>query len=364
MIKFRGTRQELGEFNGGRLRTNHHDFFSHIDEPLLKKQLKIYERYYPELVDQVIATAEAAKVDTNCLLYEELASFVANQKRRITRPHGCTIFAVHENGKTYVGRNYDWLPAARDFFEQYQLDISGCYKYFAFSDEGVWYGHTGKNQRKMYAEDVINEHGLYIGLTFAYIDKWNYGLAPTHFLNLIAEKCSTTRQALNIFAKVPCAVPKNFLIADAKGDLAVVEHAATNYEVVRPETFLSKSEEKLQVGSTRGKTREIDTITETNLGKILVHTNHCLSPKLAEIDKIKIKNHSPDSFVRYEETMLLMKNQLPNFQFTDIWRILRNSHYVYNSDTIWSLALELSEQRFNIYCDTAQGQKQQKFEFK
>lgn len=384
MIRFRGTRKELGEFYGARLKEFHHDFFHQVEDPrLFKTQLRIYEKYYPELVIERTAAAVAAGVAPEVLLYEDLANFVKAQQRRVADPattkkpladnntsthtssnrtHGCTIFALNENGKTFVGRNYDWLPVARNFFEQYDLDLSGSYRYFAFSDESVWEHRTGRNNRKMYAEDTVNEHGLYIGLTFAHINEWNYGLAPSHFLRLIAEKCKTTRQALNIFAKVPCAIPKNFLIADAEGNIAIVEHAAKSYEIVRPEVIQLTTTEKLQAGSTRGKTRELCVQKSTHLGKLAIHTNHCLSPKLLSQDQAVRSLHT-DSFLRYSETDYLVREQLPNFQFTDIWRILRNSHYVYNEETIWSLALELSEQRFNIYCDTAVGQKQQKFSF-
>ncbi len=389
MIKFRGTRKELGEFYGNRLREFHHDFCRQIDEELLETQLKIYEKYYPELIIERTAAAEVIGLDPSFLLYEDLASFVKTWQRRAAthknlddtsldstdkkaessdklvkpREHGCTIFALNENGKTYVGRNYDWLSNARNFFEQYEFDLSGSYRYFAFSDEAVWDRHTSKNNRKMYTEDTVNEHGLYIGITFANIKQWNYGLCPSHFLRLIAEKCRTTRQALNIFAKVPCAEPKNFLIADAKGDIAIVEHAAKSYEIIRPENLELTTTEKLPISSTRGRTKQINLEQHTHLGKLAVHTNHCLSPRLTPQDQAR-QTLKTNSFIRFAETNYLVKNQLPNFQFTDIWRILRNSHYVYNDETIWSLALELSEQRFNIYCDTAEGQKQKKFGFK
>ena len=156
---------------------------------------------------------------------------------------------------------------------------------------------------------------------------------------------------------------KNFLIADAKGDIAVVEHAATSYDIVRPEELTLKTPENMLVCSTRGKTRDLKSQQTTHLGKLLVHTNHCLSPKLQPIDHVKQHNPTANTFLRYEEAKHLAEMQLPGFQFTDIWRILRKSHYVYNDETIWSLALELSEQRFNVYRDTAQGQKEKKFSF-
>ncbi len=335
MIKFNGSREAYGEFYGRRLKAFGHNFYSHINVQTLHKQLEIYQQYYPELITERLAAAEALNQDPDFLLYEDLAAFVDNYRHRINqRKHGCTIFAVHENGKTFIGRNYDWLPQARNFFERYDFSFPKSNRYFALSDESVYTHHTGKKTRKIYAEDAINENGLYIGLTYSHIDQWTYGLSPSHFILYVAEHCSTTRQALNAFAKIPCAIPKNFLIADAKGDIAVVEHAAKDYDIIKPD----------QSG-------------------ILVQTNHCLSSKLQSLDQVLRDNPKHDTFVRYAEAQYLIAKQMPNFQFTDIWRILRQSQYIYNSETIWSLALELSEQRFNIYYDTAQGQKQSKFEF-
>lgn len=335
MIKFTGTRAEFGRFHADYLKAARHDFYTHLDRTTLRKQLHIYQKFYPELVTEIRAAAEAVGRPADFLLYEDLASFVDHQRRRVQHhQHGCTIFAVRENDQVFVGRNYDWLATSRDFFAQYQLAFTSAYRYFAFSDEGVWGRHTGKNTRKMYIEDAVNEYGLYIGLTYAHIDKWNYGLSPTHFIRYIVEHCRTTRQALNAFAKIPCAIPKNFLIADATGDLAVVEHAATRYAVRRP--------------GPQG---------------ILIQTNHVVAPELQKFDHTLQDNPHPTSYVRYAEAEYLLRTQLPNFQFTDLWPILRRSRYVYNKETIWSLALELSSQRFNLYFDTAPGQKQQKFGF-
>lgn len=335
MINFQGTRAEFGRYYGFRLKENHHDFCSQINRETLQKQLRIYQKFYPELITEKQAAAEYLGLAPEILLYEDLASFVDQQRRRVKQPiDACTIFAVRENGKVFVGRNYDWLPEAREFFERYRLEIKGAKRYFAFSDEGVYGRHIGRRSRKLYVEDAINEAGLYIGLTAAKIDKWNYGLTASHLIRYIAEHCETTRQALNAFSKVPCAVPKNFLIADAKGDLAVVEHSSRSFEIIRP-----------------------------SHDGVLVHTNHCLSPKFQSIDHARAHNPRTDSFLRYAEASYLIHEQLPNFQFTDIWRILRRSHYVYNEDTIWSLALELTSQRFNAYYDTALGQKHTKFSF-
>ncbi len=335
MIRFTGSRDDYARLQAKRLAENGHDFYSYANMNTLHKQLKIYQKYYPEIICEVEMIADDLRVERDLLLYEELGAAVDQQRRKANvHQHGCTIFAVRENGQTFVGRNYDWLPAARGFFEGYELAIAGVNRYFAFSDEGVWRRHTGKNTRKPYFEDAVNEHGLYIGLTYAHLDKWDYGIKPSHMIRYVVEKCQTTRQALAAFRRIPNSIPKNYLIADASGDIAVVEHAAREYAVVRP-----------------------------GQSGVIVKTNHALAPTLQKYDKVLRDNPAATSFVRQAEARYLIAEQMPNFQFTDIWRILRKSHYVYNAETIWSLALELSSGRFNIYSDTAMGQKQEKFGF-
>ncbi len=335
MLKFSGSRTDYARFVANRLRQGNHDFYTKINKNTLRIQQKIYQQYYPELIEETLVMAGELEVDPSFLLYEEIASAVDLQRQRINpHRHGCTIFTVHEGDKCFVGRNYDWIPHAREFFEEYALAIDGAYRYFAFTDEGVWPNHTGKSSRKPYFEDAVNECGLYIGLTASHIDKWNYGLKPNHLIRYVAEKCTTTRQALRALSTLPSAIPKNYLIADRNGDCAVVEHAAKTYAVLRPDQ--------------RG---------------VLIHTNHCLDPRLQRFDHLLKHNPTTTSFVRYAEADCLISRQLPNFQFTDIWRILRESHYIYNSETIWSLAFELSEGRYNIYFDTAIGQKQQRLTF-
>lgn len=335
MIKFSGTHIDYGEFCADLMQKNGHEFYRHTNPETLQHQLGVYRKFYPEIITELEAVARAVGLPSEFVLYEGLAAPVDHWRDRLRpRNHGCTIFAIHEGKNTFVGRNYDWLPAAREFYGVYRVELKGANRYFGFSDESVWYRHTGKRLRKPYFVDALNDKGLYIGLTFSNIDAWKYGILPTHFIRYIAEKCATTRQALNTFAKMPGAIPKNFLIADAKGDIAVVEHAARHYAVLRP--------------NSRG---------------VIIQTNHCLAPELQKYDRVRERHPGTDTFLRYAEAEFLINQQLPGFQFTDLWRILRKSHYVYNDDTIWSLALELSSQRFNIYHDTAMGQKQQKISF-
>ena len=344
MNRFTGTYAEFGEYLAKKLAERNHNFDTRVNRRTLNKQLKIYKKFWPEILEESKAVASYLNMSEGEILYDEIASTIDNQKRHVEAAHdsrdeACTIFAIHENGKTYVGRNYDWGPSARNYFQTYDLKIDNTYHYFAFSDEGTYPRHTRSRTWKLYMEDAINEHGLYIGLTASKLREkyWNYGFSSYHMIRYVAEHCKTTKEALVVFRKIPIAVPKNFLIADKSGDIAVVEHAAKDYQILRPKTFAN--------------------------AKYIVHTNHCLSPEYKKVDPVLENNPQTNTFLRYEEADYLIRSELPNYDFTDTGRILRNSHYIYNEDTIWSLALELSELRLTYYRDTTTGQKEERLSF-
>ena len=344
MNKFTGTHAEFGKYLAKTLAKRNHNFDTQINRRTLNKQLKIYRKFWPELLEESKAITSYLNMPEDEILYDEIASTIDNQKRHIEMVHdsrneACTIFAVHENSKTFIGRNYDWNPSARNYFQNYDLKIGNTYRYFAFSDEGTYPGHTRSRTWKLYMEDAINEHGLYIGLTASKLRQkyWNYGFSSYHIIRYIAEHCKTTKEALAIFRKIPVAVPKNFLIADKSGDIAVIEHAAKDYRILRPKIFTD--------------------------AEYIIHTNHCLSPEYKKVDPILENNPQANTYLRYEEADYLIRQELPNYDFTDTGRILRNSHYVYNEDTIWSLALELSEPRLTYYRDTTTGHKEERLSF-
>ena len=86
--------------------------------------------------------AERILIGSNGSLLDEreipkpIAATVDNQKRHIENTHdsksdACTIFTINENGKTFVGRNYDWDPNTRNYFQNYDLKIGNSYRYSA-----------------------------------------------------------------------------------------------------------------------------------------------------------------------------------------------------------------------------------------
>lgn len=58
MLKFQGSHTDFGHFIGQRLQDYHHNFFNWTNAETLCRQLKIYQKFYPELITETRATAE------------------------------------------------------------------------------------------------------------------------------------------------------------------------------------------------------------------------------------------------------------------------------------------------------------------
>ncbi|MCK4498495.1 hypothetical protein KAU25_04790 [Candidatus Bathyarchaeota archaeon] len=137
---------------------------------------------------------------------------------------GCTALAVNckqkEGGRIIFGRNYDGPSGCKDFtlYKTYpdgDLSHVGC----------CWDLLVGR-------EDGINEAGLAIavnGVHGVYNDKpgvWDH--IP---VRAVLDNCETTSSAVSLLRKIPHLFSKNFLVADATGEIAVVEAAQQNVTV-------------------------------------------------------------------------------------------------------------------------------------
>ncbi len=197
-----------------------------------------------------------------------------------------------------------------------------------FRDIGRQQGEIYRKNNLFYdPDDAINDKGLFIGLTFAHDNKWSYGLSCTHMIKLIAETCPTVKDALKVFKRVPLCYPKNFFIADDKGNMAVVEHTSSKrFRIVYPENG------------------------------VLIHTNHYLDAGLAKEDRVLAEEPSHNTFVRYYEALRKINQRKEKFQLSDIMKILGNTSSCVcqtgpNFQTIWSLALDMKKRRYKLYWD-------------
>ena len=326
MINFSGNHEEIGRQIG--------EYYKKkgtrpkkvvIDHKLLREQTKIYEKYFPKRLIQLEAIAKAAGFNQEEYIYGNICTFIDWHKNWAEPKKGCTIFGVENPAGVYVGRNYDWVPGDEREFEVIRCKNSDANDYIGITDMDFFSVADLKSHHLFFdIDDAINEHGLYIGLTFAYCDSYANGLSPVDIIQLIAETCKTVSEAVQLFNQVPLGVPKNFFIADKQGNLAVVEHAAKVHKVVRPQN------------------------------NILIQTNHYLDSELVNLDSVQ--EHSPNNstFKRYAHALEQLTTNKDRIHQIGVHKILDTpDRGVYEHSkrfkTIWSLALDIRHRSYRLY---------------
>jgi len=311
-----------------------------IDPTIYKRQLQIYEKHYPQMLEELRGVAEGGNYQLDNVIWWFICGAESCLKEKAAPPKACSIFGVKNQGRLYVGRNYDLFPMTENLFEVYKVVNPQCNSYIAVSDMGS-YRFLEANPKCLfyYPADAINRQGLFVGPTYAFGDQCSYGLAVIHMMKLITETCATVHEALAVFEKVPLNWPKNFFIADKNGDMAVVEHTSRRFKVLYPQD------------------------------DILLQTNHYLDPELKKDDQIynnTITNTLMryNTLERYDEIYQKLKAGKEHFGFEDIIEILGKpgTHACQNwilIKTIWTLALDMTNQQYRIYWDLLSKRKNQ-----
>ena len=307
------------------------------NKKILDEQLKLYKKHYPQLLEELDGIAIGGNFDKEKILQIYLAGEILWYARRFKMPLSCTIFGVKNKNGVFVGRNLDWIPETEDVMEAYKREGDECFNFLGVSDMLIDSSQDIKYKFLFYDTiDVINEKGLFVGITFAYGDTWSYGLSWRDISKLIAETCSSVDEALKVFERVPLSVPKNFFIADKKGKMAVVEHNSNKYKVIYPKD------------------------------NILIQTNHYLDPELAEIDRVLIEKPTHNTFLRYFETLQRVNIFKNKFKLSDVIRVLSDpdSYICQNQKikTIWTLALEMVGGNYWLYTDVVGKKKKRVLE--
>jgi predicted choloylglycine hydrolase len=293
-----------------------------INFRLLKKQVKIYKQFYPEHLERLAGIAKGMNQSLDEVYYNFLVLPLPLLKRNIKKENGCTIFGVKTKETTIVGRNYDWVPIDRKIFEINKVNINNKLAHLTISDMGIW---RNKNRDLIYDTiDIINESGLYIGLTFAYDNKWNFGIWPTDMISLIGENCRNVQEAIRKFKGIPLACPKNFFMADSSRQFVVVEHTSKRYKVIKP------------------------------MDEFLIQTNNYINKELAKEDSVLKEKPENDTFIRYYEVLQAINHYKKKLTLNRVKKILDNTktHIFENQKkmkTIWTLALVMKNKKYRLY---------------
>jgi predicted choloylglycine hydrolase len=184
-----------------------------IKESLLKQQLNIYKKYYPEILDEIQGIADEINMNLKTLQYVYLCTLLDYFK-------GCSIFSYGN----LIGRNYDWNLKTRDMCSLWYAKVKNKNPFFAISDGVSSEREYGKFQELLNCCDIINNKYLFIGLT-AVIGRMScYGLTYFHFMRKLSETCTTIEDVLSMIKKIPLSGAKTFFVGDKSGKSVVIEH--------------------------------------------------------------------------------------------------------------------------------------------
>lgn len=328
--KFRGDYYEIGKKQGKFYKSMGLDLSNIVvDKSIYKKQLSIYKRYYPGMLEEINGIADGGNFDVDKLTFFYICQELLYTKNKVDDRRGCTVFGFKKGKKLYVGRNFDAGPVKERVFEIYKIINPDTNNYLSITDVrnsrfDVNNLPTKPNAYIYYADDVINDKGLFIEANIAYLDEWAYGISTSHITKLIIERCETVKEAIALFRKIPICSPKHFFFADRFGDMAVVEHTSKEFKVIYPKD------------------------------NILIHTNHFIDKDLAKKDMILKKYPIHNSFLRYYE-VIQYANYIRNvFDIDSVVKVLcrkgsntfqRFLDYV----TVYTLALEITNKEYRIY---------------
>ena len=167
--------------------------------------IPLYEKYYPETIQEIKGVAEGLQIP-----FMSNASFLLSMYAYTNANH-CSCIAVSTPQCLMLGRNSDFLVEIEKICDSpyYQLD-----NVYAFI------GHTTAWSQ---IEDGMNEHGLAVGLTLLYPTCIAPGFNAGMLVRYLLEKCQTTQQAITALKMLPIGSAQTITLGDKTGDIAVVE---------------------------------------------------------------------------------------------------------------------------------------------
>jgi predicted choloylglycine hydrolase len=184
--------------------------FVHDCEPAVQE-------HAPELLDELRGIADVGDWD---------AELIQAMPFALGYEAGCSVVAVSGehtvDGKPLFGRNYDFFRSFGDFSELYRTQPADHLASIGCSDH--WVGR----------HDGINEAGLAIGHTFVPHYENQPGIMFALAARAVLDTCRTVVEAVEFLEQIPHARNTNFLVADAAGDIAIVEASPEKVTTTHP----------------------------------------------------------------------------------------------------------------------------------
>lgn len=309
--RFRKSHYETG-FNWGNLLFKNH---KNIDQnstfeitkerkTFAKECLPVYEKYYPEILEEIRGLADGQKGR-----YEDYYTFLLSMYCFELHNH-CTCFAFKDKDNLIFGRNSDFLVALEKLYMNCLYKLNGVY------------GFNGNTTAFIEMEDGINEYGLAVGLTFIYPKITKAGFNSGMLVRYLLEKCKTVDEVIESLNMIPIASQQTLTVMDHCGNFAVIECNCNRVEIIKP----------------------------TEYDSFVVTTNGFVSPQMTEYNNHNIDDWRSDE--RYSVAYNALKENANYFSFDLAKDILSGKHgfmcqYERNkgADTVWSVIYDIKNKR-------------------
>lgn len=309
--RFKGTHYEAG-FKWGELLYKNNNIISNKHTFIITEERKkfanqcliIYEKYYPEILEEIKGIADGQKDS-----YENLYTFLLSMYCFEFNNH-CTCMALKDNNNIILGRNSDFLVELEKLYMNCLYKLNNVYSF------------NGNTTAFVEMEDGINEYGLAIGLTFIYPKIINIGLNAGMIVRYLLEKCKTTDEAIENLKTLPIASQQTLTIADSTGNIVIVECNSKDIEVIKPNED----------------------------GNFVTIANEFNSQSMRKYNNYNIDNWKAKE--RYEVAHNSLKRNKNNFSIELVKEVLSGKygfmcHYERktNADTVWSVIYDTKNKR-------------------
>jgi len=270
-----------------------------------RKSVPEVRRVFPEVLDEIQGFAEGCHSS-----YEQLSTFIMSIGAFKVSPT-CSVFAASNGSDVIFGRNYDFFYSFKKYTESYLTFPEG--KNCSLGHTDVFIGR----------EDGVNEKGLAVGMTGVEGKVVKPGISFVLLLRGVLDKCANVDEAMRMLSDAHVSSSFNFLLADCRGELAVVEASPDRTRILRP----AKDE------------------------GFIVCTNHFVHPEMQEMEDLAERSKSNlDSLPRYTTIHDRLKQCNGRISVEDAKRILANHDgYVCSHQekiklgTIWSIVASLKQ---------------------
>lgn len=222
--KFNGNHYEIGFQWGSRLAKHANYIINNIPFPVTQERilfaqacLPAYKKYFPEILEEIQGIADGQSCDVK-LLQGLLFSIYA-----MPPVCQCSCFAIANHNTVLFGRNSDFLTAV----EKNNLNV--IYRLSSAS-----FSFTGNTTSFVQMEDGVNEKGLAVGLTSVYPYSIRPGMNAGLLLRFFLEKCSSVHDVISSIHKLPISSAQTFTVADASGNLVVLESDCNKVVQINP----------------------------------------------------------------------------------------------------------------------------------